>query len=181
MAQLAGALAAATVFGTGTIADTAAAMNNPEGPMLTNFSTAWTAADLVNAWPMTTTGDLLTVFAPSDDAFAALPKGMLPCLLKPSNKDALASILKFHVVPEHLLAARIRNGKKDTLLEGNQLSFEVKHARGNWQIEVNNATVIEADVIATNGVVHLIDTVLLPETNWTNPCASIEHENEFQV
>lgn len=168
--------------GTGTIAHTAAALNNPEAPELTTLVAALTAVDLVEA-VNSTTGDLLTVFAPSDNAFAALPKGMLPCLLKPANKDALASILEFHVVPQYLLAAQIRNEKVDTLLKGNQLTFAVKQARGNWHIDVNSieATVIQADVFATNGVVHVIDTVLLPETNWTNPCASIEHEDEIQV
>jgi len=168
--------------GTGTIAQTAVAMNNPEALLLTTLVTAWTATDLVKA-VNSTMGDLLTVFAPSDQAFAALPKGMWTCLLKPANKDALASILELHVVPQYLLAAHVGGGDKvDTLLKDNQLTFAQESPRGNWHITLNaKATVIQADIFATNGVVHVIDAVLLPATNWTNPCASVDHGNEIHV
>merc|ERR1712160_99957 len=108
-----------------------------------------------------TTGDLLTVFAPTDVAFAAVPKAMLTCLLLPANKAALAEILEFHVVPQYVLAADVKNEEKvDTLLKDNQLTFAV--AKGTGAVSVNGALVTQADVFATNGVVHVIDAVLLP-------------------
>jgi len=163
--------------GSGTIADTAVALNKAEPPELTTLVAALTAADLVGAFNKTT-GDLLTVFAPTDAAFARVPKAMLTCLLLPANKAALAEILKFHVVPQYVLAADVKNEEKvDTLLKDNQLTFGV--AKG--AVTVNGALVTQADVFATNGVVHVIDAVLLPAAPWKNPCASVEPENEIQV
>lgn len=99
-----------------------------------------------------------TVFAPTDDAFAALPAGTVDDLLKPENKAKLASILTYHVVSGNvpsseavkLTSAKTVNGKDLTL------------STANGGLEVNGAKVVQADVKATNGVIHVIDKVIIP-------------------
>lgn len=114
---------------------------------------AVTAADL---------GDTLsgegpfTVFAPTDDAFAALPDGLLDALLLPENKDTLAQILTYHVVPGAVMAADITDGDVATV-EGQSVTLSTADG-----VTVNGATVLIADVPADNGVIHAIDAVLLP-------------------
>lgn len=97
-----------------------------------------------------------TVFAPNDAAFAKLPPGMVDSLLK--NRAKLAAILKYHVVPGRVLAADV-NGKSVNVAtaEGQKLSVN-----GTMGVMVNNAHVIQPDIQASNGVIHVIDTVLLP-------------------
>ncbi len=121
--------------------------------------TALKAADLVEA--LEGPGPF-TVFAPTDAAFGKLPPGTVENLLKPENKPKLIRILTYHVVSGRALtAAAILALKPPVKLEMlNGLSTEITVSMGN--IKVNTATVIVADVIATNGVVHAIDTVLLP-------------------
>jgi uncharacterized surface protein with fasciclin (FAS1) repeats len=101
-----------------------------------------------------------TVFAPTDAAFAALPPGTLITLLKPENKAKLAAILTYHVVPGKILSSEIA-GKIVTpkTVEGETLDI---NATGPT-VKVNDATVIKADVVADNGVIHVIDKVLLPK------------------
>lgn len=102
----------------------------------------------------------LTVFAPTDDAFAKLPQGTIESLLKPENKDQLVSVLTYHVVAQRLDAASVsRLGGAETL-NGQRLSFNA--AEGT--VKVGAATVLSADVRADNGIIHVIDRVLLPET-----------------
>ncbi len=98
-----------------------------------------------------------TVFAPTDAAFQKLPKGTLDDLLKPENKAKLAKVLAYHVVPGKVMAADVKTMEADTA-EGSKLSVKVED--GN--VMVNNAKVIKTDIPATNGVIHVIDTVLLP-------------------
>jgi uncharacterized surface protein with fasciclin (FAS1) repeats len=100
-----------------------------------------------------------TVFAPTDAAFAKLPKGTVESLL--ANKEALASVLTYHVVPGRITAAEIvkRNGARPETVNGEQLDVVVRDGK----VFVNGAQVITADVDATNGVIHVIDTVLLPK------------------
>ncbi len=98
-----------------------------------------------------------TVFAPTDDAFKALPAGVVDALLKPENKDALAKVLSYHVVAGKVMAADITPGDVKTV-EGATIKLAV--ADGN--IAVNDATVTSADVAASNGVIHVIDKVLVP-------------------
>ena len=102
----------------------------------------------------------LTVFAPTDEAFAALPAGTVESLLKPENKDKLAAILKYHVVSGKVLAKQAvkHDGKSVGTVEGRNIKIAVKSGKVN----INNATVVMADVKASNGVVHVIDKVLLP-------------------
>lgn len=102
-----------------------------------------------------------TVFAPTEEAFKKLPKGTLEALLKPENKAKLAAILKYHVVPGKVMAAdvlKVKNGTEVKTLQGQ--SIKVKNAHG---VQLNNAKVVKADIECSNGVIHVIDTVLLPK------------------
>jgi uncharacterized surface protein with fasciclin (FAS1) repeats len=98
-----------------------------------------------------------TVFAPTNAAFAKLPKGTVETLLKPENKDKLAAILTYHVVSGNVMAADVAPGKVKTV---NGQSFEIKVADGG--VMVDGAKVVKTDIIGTNGVIHVIDSVILP-------------------
>ncbi len=100
-----------------------------------------------------------TVFAPTDAAFAKLPKGTVEDLLKPENKAKLASILTYHVVSGKVMAADIA-GKKSEPKTVNGQNLMINATKG---VMVNNATVTTADIVADNGVVHVIDTVVMPK------------------
>ena len=97
-----------------------------------------------------------TVFAPTDEAFAKLPTGTLENLLKPENKEKLVAILTYHVVPGKVMAADVKTMMAKTV-NGKELSIKVED--GN--VMVDNAKVVKTDVAASNGVIHVIDTVLL--------------------
>ena len=100
-----------------------------------------------------------TVFAPTDEAFAKLPKGTLESLLKPENKQKLVAILTYHVVPGKVMAKDVKSGKVKT---ASGSSFKMKVSKkGAW---VDNAKVVATDVKADNGVIHVIDTVILPKS-----------------
>ncbi len=100
-----------------------------------------------------------TVFAPTDDAFAKLPDDVLGSLLKPENKEKLIGILTFHVVPMRLTAADVRKRLVADTVQGTSLLF----AQGPIGVTVDGASVVQADILATNGVIHIIDRVLLPK------------------
>lgn len=104
-----------------------------------------------------------TVFAPSNDAFAALPQGTLESLLKPENKDQLVKILKYHVVPGKVLSDEVNQGKTPTV-QGEELDIAVS----NDMVMVNGASVTKADVEASNGVIHVIDQVIMPPSQLKN-------------
>lgn len=99
-----------------------------------------------------------TVFAPTNDAFAALPAGTLESLLKPENKDQLISILTYHVVPGKVMSTDLSNGMKATTVNGAKITIGVTESG----VTINNANVTAADIAASNGVVHVIDAVILP-------------------
>jgi uncharacterized surface protein with fasciclin (FAS1) repeats len=99
-----------------------------------------------------------TVFAPTDEAFGKLPAGTVESLLLPENKDKLVAILTYHVVPGKVTSADIA-GKK---LEAATVQGETVSIDATDGVMVNTATVVGADVMASNGVIHVIDTVLLP-------------------
>lgn len=99
-----------------------------------------------------------TVFAPTNAAFDALPKGTVEGLLKPENKSKLAKILTYHVVAGALKAADLKDGMELTTVEGEKLKVSVK----DGVVTVGNAKVTTADVISSNGVTHVIDAVLMP-------------------
>jgi uncharacterized surface protein with fasciclin (FAS1) repeats len=99
-----------------------------------------------------------TVFAPTDAAFAKLPAGTVETLLKPENKDQLRRVLTYHVVPGKVEAAQVTKMNSAKAVSGDTITIAVK----NGKVMVNNATVVTADVGASNGVIHVIDTVILP-------------------
>jgi uncharacterized surface protein with fasciclin (FAS1) repeats len=100
-----------------------------------------------------------TVFAPTDEAFAKLPKGTVDDLLKPENKAKLVGILTYHVLPSKVMAADIAGKTMDAkTVQGGTLAVDAKSG-----VKINGATVVTADVATTNGVIHIIDTVLLPK------------------
>ncbi len=134
------------------IVDTAVAAGG-----FTTLVTAVKAAGLVDT--LKSPGPF-TLFAPTDAAFAALPKGTLASLLKPKNKAKLVAILTYHVVPGRVLSSDLA-GKNLTpkTVQGETLAID---ATGN-AVKVNNATVVKADITADNGVIHVIDKVLLPK------------------
>ena len=98
-----------------------------------------------------------TVFAPTDDAFAALPEGTVDDLLKPENKDKLTAILTYHVVPGAVMSGDLTNGMTATTVNGATVTIMTEGG-----VTVNGANVTAADIAATNGVIHVIDAVILP-------------------
>ena len=98
-----------------------------------------------------------TVFAPTDEAFAKLPKGTVEDLLKPENKEKLAGILTYHVVPGKVMAADVKAGKVKTV-NGKEATVKVD----GDDVMIGKAKVVKTDIAASNGVIHVIDTVLLP-------------------
>jgi uncharacterized surface protein with fasciclin (FAS1) repeats len=123
------------------------------------FSTlvaAVSAADLV---PALQAEGPFTVFAPTNDAFAKLPAGTVENLLKPENKQQLVDILTYHVVPGKVTAADVVGLSSATMLNEDTVSIKVKDGK----VILNNAsTVVQTDIMGSNGVIHVIDTVLLP-------------------
>ena len=101
-----------------------------------------------------------TVFAPTDEAFAKLPGGTVENLLKPENKRQLVAILSYHVVPGKVMSSKDLLGKKTMAktVEGTQISIDATDG-----VRVNNAKVVKADIEASNGVIHVIDTVMIPK------------------
>ena len=99
-----------------------------------------------------------TVFAPTDDAFAALPAGTVEDLHKPENKDALTKILTYHVVAGKVMSGDLSNGMEAETVQGGSVTIMTEGG-----VTVNDAKVVSADIEASNGVIHVIDAVILPE------------------
>ncbi len=99
-----------------------------------------------------------TVFAPTDEAFSKLPQGTLEDLLKPENKATLSGILTYHVVSGKVLSTDLQEGNVSTL-DGGAVIIDFE----GQGVKVNEANVIQADIVADNGVIHVIDKVWLPE------------------
>lgn len=101
-----------------------------------------------------------TVFAPTDEAFAKLPAGTVESLLKPENKEKLKSILLYHVVPGNVTAKQVMklNGRTVKTLEGGSIKVSTMHG-----VTVDDVRVTKTDIHASNGVIHVIDTVLMPK------------------
>jgi uncharacterized surface protein with fasciclin (FAS1) repeats len=104
-----------------------------------------------------------TVLAPTDEAFAKLPEGTLDSLLKPENKDKLVAVLKYHVIPSKAMAADVvqLDGKEVKTAEGSSAKVTVK----DGTVSIGDAKVVKTDIECTNGVIHVIDKVLLPPAN----------------
>jgi transforming growth factor-beta-induced protein len=99
-----------------------------------------------------------TVFAPTDEAFAALPEGTVEALLKPENRDQLIAVLTYHVVPGKVTAAEVAKLSDAATVNGTRVSISTSYGK----VKIDNATVVQADVMASNGVIHVIDQVILP-------------------
>ncbi len=122
----------------------------------TTLAKALTAADLV----ATLKGPgPFTVFAPTDEAFAKLPAGTLDNLLKPENKDKLRRILTYHVVPGQVRAADVVKLQSAKAVSGDAITIKVKDGK----VQVDAANVTKTDIQTSNGVIHVIDTVILPK------------------
>lgn len=131
------------------IVDTAAGAGN-----FTTLVAAVEAAGLVE----TLKGEgPFTVFAPTDAAFAALPAGTVEDLLKPENKDRLVAILTYHVVPGKVMSTDLSEGLKAATVQGGEVTITL-----DGGAKVNGAVISTADIEASNGVIHVIDSVILP-------------------
>jgi len=123
---------------------------------------AATAADLVGAL----TGDgHLTVLAPTDEAFAKLPAGTVETLLRPENREELLAVLKNHVIAGKISLAKALDAREAESLEGSKISFRFEDAR----ILIGKATLLNADITASNGIIHVIDQVLIPQAMQSKP------------
>ena len=98
-----------------------------------------------------------TVFAPTDAAFAALPDGTVENLLKPENKDQLIAVLTYHVVPGKVMSTDLVDDMKATTVQGSDITIDLDNG-----VMIDNASVVTADIEAENGVIHVIDAVILP-------------------
>lgn len=121
---------------------------------LSTLVTAVKAAGLVE----TLSGDgPFTVFAPTNEAFAALPSGTLETLLKPENKDQLVAVLTYHVVAGAVKSTDLKDGMKPETVQGEKVTVDLSYGA-----KINGAKVSKTDIMASNGVVHVIDKVILP-------------------
>jgi uncharacterized surface protein with fasciclin (FAS1) repeats len=100
-----------------------------------------------------------TVFAPTDEAFAKLPKGTVDNLIKPENKAQLVKILKYHVVSGKVNASEVIKLSEAKTIEGQNINIKVEDGK----VSVNNATVVTTDIETSNGVIHVIDNVIIPD------------------
>lgn len=100
-----------------------------------------------------------TVFAPTDDAFAKLPAGTVESLLKPENKAKLTAVLTYHVVPGRVLAKDVVKLTEAKTVQGSSAQITVNEGK----VKVDNANVVKTDIPCTNGVIHVIDAVILPK------------------
>ena len=132
------------------IVDTAVAAGN-----FKTLAAALTAADLIET--LKGKGPF-TVFAPTDKAFGKLPKGTVEELLKPENKEKLTAILTYHVVPGRVMAADVVKLSKAKTVQGSEAKIRVKDGK----VYVDDAQVTATDIKAGNGVIHVIDSVILP-------------------
>jgi uncharacterized surface protein with fasciclin (FAS1) repeats len=98
-----------------------------------------------------------TVFAPTDEAFAALPEGTVESLLLPENRDQLIAVLTYHVVPGAVMSTDLSDGMTAATVQGADITIDLDNG-----VMVNEANVVTADIAASNGVIHVIDAVILP-------------------
>jgi uncharacterized surface protein with fasciclin (FAS1) repeats len=154
---LAVAVPIASASGTTTAAKAMATKNIVQTAKADGFSTLVQAIKAAGLTKALSAKGPFTVFAPTNAAFAALPAATLKALL--ANPKQLAKVLEFHVLKGKVLAKDITNGMKATTLEGSALTFKIK----NGHVNVNGARVITANVMASNGVIHVINKVLVPK------------------
>ena len=128
------------------------------------FNTLLTAAKAAGLAGALSDGKNLTVFAPTDEAFAALPAGTVENLLKPENKAQLVAVLKYHVLPRKLTSNQLpgRTIHVKTIKAGGDKMLSVKKSSSG--VTIDKANVVSADISASNGIIHVIDKVLLPSS-----------------
>ena len=124
------------------------------------FNTLLAAAKAAGLADALASGDNLTVFAPTDDAFAKLPAGTVETLLKPENKDQLVGILTYHVLGRELTSNMLPG--RTIHVKPLNTTYRLSVTKGGGGVTIDNANVVQADIRADNGVIHVIDTVLIP-------------------
>lgn len=124
-----------------------------------DFSTLVQAIEAADLTEALASSQSITVFAPTNEAFEALPEGTLDELLLPENQDLLRQILTYHVIQQEVPSAAVTTGEVPTAA-GAPVALMVDEATG--EVRVNNALVVEADIQASNGVIHAVDQVILP-------------------
>ena len=124
-----------------------------------DFSTLVAAVKAAELVDVLSSKGPFTVFAPTNEAFAKLPKGTVESLLKPENKDKLIAVLKYHVVPGKVMAKDVVKVDSAKTAQGSSVTVTVE----GKTVKVDNAKVIKTDIEASNGVIHVIDTVIIPE------------------
>jgi uncharacterized surface protein with fasciclin (FAS1) repeats len=153
------ALAATTSFGTATAADTKGKTIVETAVAADGFDTLVAAVKAAGLVDVLSSKGPFTVFAPTDEAFAALPDGTLESLLKPENKGKLVAILKYHVVPGKVMASKVVTLDEAKTAQGSSVSIAVK----DGTVMVDKAKVLKTDIECSNGVIHVIDKVILPK------------------
>jgi uncharacterized surface protein with fasciclin (FAS1) repeats len=123
-----------------------------------SFSTLIAAIDAAGLTETLMGEGPFTVFAPTDEAFAKLPEGTVNDLLKPENKDQLIAVLTYHVVPGKVKSSEVIKMNAAKTLQGQEVKIKVN----DGTVMVDNANVVKADIYASNGVIHVIDSVILP-------------------
>ena len=123
-----------------------------------DFSTLVAAVKAAELVDVLSSKGPFTVFAPTNEAFAKLPKGTVESLLKPENKDKLIAVLKYHVVPGKVMAKDVVKVDSAKTAQGSSVTVTVE----GKTVKVDNATVVKTDIEASNGVIHVIDRVILP-------------------
>lgn len=123
-----------------------------------NFTTLVAAAKAAGLVETLSGEGPFTVFAPTDEAFKKLPAGTVESLLKPENKGKLAAVLKYHVVSGKVMAADVKPGKVTTV-QGSKATIKTTDGK----VTIDGANVVKTDIVASNGVIHVIDAVILPK------------------
>jgi len=124
-----------------------------------SFSTLLAAVEAAGLDTVLSGDGPFTVFAPTDQAFAKLPAGTVEDLLKPENRDKLKAILTYHVVPGRVFSDEAIEARRAKTVQGDAIAIKKRYGK----VMINDATVVSADIDASNGVIHVIDTVLIPE------------------
>ena len=123
-----------------------------------SFSTLLAAAEAAGLVETLKGDGPFTVFAPTDEAFAALPAGTVEDLLKPENIDTLTAILTYHVVPGKVMSGDLSDDMMAATVQGSEVMIDLDNG-----VMVQDATVVAADIETSNGVIHVIDKVILPQ------------------
>ncbi|AXI43577.1 fasciclin domain-containing protein [Sulfitobacter sp. SK011] len=152
------ALTVATLMGTTALADGHAKDIVDTAGAAGSFTTLLAAAEAAGLVDTLKSEGPFTVFAPTDEAFAALPEGTVETLLLPENKDQLAAILTYHVIAGKVMSTDLVDDTEAMTVQGTTVMIDLDNG-----VMVDGATVTTADIEATNGVIHVIDKVILPE------------------